>query len=289
MCLIWGSTWIMIKVGLRGAPPMTAVAVRFIIAALLTIFILAVRKTGLPRTREFLYLSLFLSLFHLAIPYMLVYWGEQHISSGLTALLYSTMPFIVAILARLFIGDPLTPRKIAGIVLGFAGVLVIFSDNVSFGGGKAIEGMAALLVSVVFASITTIVVKKSASRYDPFAMLAIPFSVAGIVVLAVAVATEHSNPLGYGALTWFTIVYLAAFGSLTAFGLYFWVIKRIDVTVLSYQTFIIPVLALMIGWIFLGETVTIRVVGGAGLILAGIALAALKRRVRTLPPSPGTV
>jgi putative membrane protein PagO len=284
MCLIWGSTWIMIKVGLRGAPPMTAVAVRFIIAALLTFFILAIRKTPIPRTREFLYLSLFLGLFHLAIPYVLVYWGEQHISSGLTALLYSTMPFMVAILARLFIGDRMTPRKIAGIVLGFAGVLVIFSDNVSFGGAMAIRGMTALLISVVFASVSTVVVKKFASRYDPFATLVIPFAVAGLLVLPLAIVTERSNPLDYSALTWFTIVYLAAFGSLTAFGIYFWIIKRIDVTVLSYQTFIIPVLALMIGWIFLGETVTIRIAGGAGLILAGIALATLRKRVRTILP-----
>jgi putative membrane protein PagO len=287
MCTIWGSTWIMIKLGLQGAPPMTAVAVRFIIAALLTFFILAVRKVSIPRSRNFLILSLFLSIFHLALPYALVYWGAQHISSGLTAVLYSTMPINVALLARLVIGDPLTPRKIAGTLVGFGGVWVIFSDSVSFGGEKAVQGMIACLVSAFLASLSTVVVKKYATRYDPFVTLAIPFAGAALLLMAFAIPVERSNPFDFDSLTWFTIVYLAALGSLSAFGLYFWIIKRIDVTVLSYQTFIIPVLAIMIGWIFLKETVTIRVVAGASLIIAGIALATLRKPVSTLQKKQG--
>jgi putative membrane protein PagO len=276
MCLIWGSTWIMIKLGLRGAPPMTGVAVRFIIAAILVYFIIAVRKIRIPRDRKFLSLSLFLGVFHLSLPYVLVYWGEQQISSGLTAVLYSTMPINVALLARVFMGDPITPRKVAGILVGIGGVWVIFSESVSLGGQKAVEGIIACLASAFLASFSTVMVKKYASRYDPYATLVLPFTIAGLVVLAVAISVERSNPLRYDALTWVTVVYLAVLGSVAAFGLYFWIIKRIDVTALSYQTFIIPILAVMIGWIFLDETVTIRLIAGAALILAGIALATLQ-------------
>jgi putative membrane protein PagO len=286
MCMIWGSTWVMIKLGLRGAPPMTAVAARFIIAALLTLFILGVRKMRIPRSRDFLYLCLFLSVFQLALPYALVYLAEQRISSGLTAVLYSTMPINVAVLARFLIGDRLTPRKIAGTLVGFAGVWVIFSDSAGIGGEKAVEGMIACLVSAFLASLASVIVKKYAYRYDPFVTLAIPFAGAGLLLAAAAASIEHSNPFTYDALTWFTIVYLAVLGSLSAFGLYFWIIKRIDVTVLSYQTFIIPVLAVMIGWIFLEETVTIRVAAGASLIIVGIALATIRKRVRALPRKP---
>jgi putative membrane protein PagO len=277
----------MIKLGLRGAPPMTAVAVRFIIAALLTFFILAVRKTAIPRSRDFFCLSVFLSVFHLALPYALVYWGEQHISSGLTAVLFSTMPIHVAVLARLAIGDPITPRKVLGIFVGFAGVWVIFSDSLSFGGRTALLGMVACLASAFFASLSTVVIKKYASRYDPFVTLAVPFAIAGLLMMALAVPVEQSNPLGFDPLTWFTIFYLAALGSVLAFGLYFWTIKRIDVTVLSYQTFIIPVLAVMIGWIFLKETVTIRVAAGASLIVVGIALATVRKKVHAVPKKSG--
>lgn len=276
ICMIWGSTWIMIKIGLRGAPPMTAVAVRFIIAAILTYFILAVRRIPVPRTRRFLLLSVFLGVFHFAVPYVLVYWGELYVSSGLTAVLFSTMPVHVALLARLLIGDPLTPRKIAGVLVAFAGVWAIFSDSVTFGGERTGAGMVACLAGAFCASLSTVVVKKYASRYDPFTTLAIPFALGGMLVLAVAAPVERSNPFAYDATTWVTILYLAVLGSIAAFALYFWIIKRIDVTVLSYQAFIIPVLAVMIGWIFLDETVTIRVAAGAALILTGIALATLR-------------
>lgn len=277
MCLIWGSTWTMIKIGLRGAPPMTAVAIRFIIAAIVVFFIIAVRRNRIPRTPEFLFLGLFLSVFHVALPYVLVYWGEQYISSGLTAVLFSTLPINVAILARILIGDPLTSRKVVGILAGFVGVWVVFSGSVGFAGVKATQGVAAILLSALSAGLSTVIAKKYASSYDPFATLALPFAVGGLLALVVAVPTEGGNPLTYDALTWVTIVYLAVLGSVAGFALFFWIIKRIDVTVLSYQTFIIPVLAVMIGWIFLGETVTIRVAGGALLIVVGAVLASLPK------------
>ena len=280
MCIIWSSTWIMIKLGLRGAPPVTAVAVRYMIAALAVFFIISLRRIRLPRERNFLYLGVFLGVFQTAIPYVLVYWGEQHISSGLAAILFSTMPISVAIVARILLGDPLNFRKVSGILLSFAGVWIIFSDNLSFGGANAIKGMAACLISAFMASFSSVVVKKYAFSYDPFAALLLPFSLGSLLVWAFAVPAERSNPLAYDGFTWFTIFYLALLGSVAAFAIYFWIIKRIDVTVLSYQTFIIPVLAVLIGWIFLDEIVTIRVAAGSALILAGIALAELNAKTK---------
>jgi putative membrane protein PagO len=277
----------MIKVGLEGAPPMTAVAVRYIIAAILLAVITRLIRVVLPKTRAFLYLSLFLGVFHIALPYALVYWGEQFISSGLTAVLFSTMPIHTAILARFMLGDALTVRKMLGILVGVAGVWVVFSESVSFGGGKAALGMAACLLSAFSASLATVVVKKHAANYHPYATLLLPFVVGAVLLTAVAVPVEVSNPLTYNSLTWFTIFYLAALGSVAAFGIYFWIVKKIDVTVLTYQTFIIPVLAVLIGWMFLRETITIRVGVGSGLILTGIALATLRRRGTKAVPRGG--
>lgn len=275
MCLIWGSTWIMIKLGLKGAPPITAVAVRFIIAAAVIFFIITLRRIKLPRDRKFWYLSLFLSVFHAAAPYVLVYWGEQYISSGLTAVLFGTLPIGVAIFARFILQDPLTARKLAGVLVGFVGVWVIFSDSVSFGGTGAVKGIIACLVSASLAGFASVIVKKYAQSYNPFVMILFPFGIGGLLALFVAIPLERSNPVEYDALTWFTILYLAVVGTVIAFAIFFWIIKKIDVTVLSYQTFIIPVLAVLIGWIFLDETVTIHLAAGTGLIVAGIALATI--------------
>jgi len=291
MCAIWGSTWMMIKIGLRGAPPLTAVGLRFVLAGALIATLVALRRLRYPRARRFLALSVFLGVCHMATPYVLVYWAEQHISSGLTAVLYATMPFVVAVLARAVVGDALTARKLVGIVIGVAGVWFIFADSMQVGGRLGILGVCAVLLSVFFASLSTVVLKKYGKEYNPLVMLALPFWVGGILVLAVAVPSEQSNPFTYDARTWGTIVYLAILGSGIAFTLLFWIIQRIDVTVASYQTFIIPVIAMFLGWVFLDEAVTARVTLGSALILAGIAVATWRRtsEVRSATPEPTLV
>jgi drug/metabolite transporter (DMT)-like permease len=268
----------MIKVGLEGAPPMTSAAVRFIIAALVIFSILQIRRVKFPRSRRFIRLSIFLGIFQMGIPYALVYWGEQHISSGLAAILFSIMPLGVAVLAKFMLGDPLTPAKIAGIIIGTVGVYVIFSDGIFIGGQMGAWGMVAMIISALLASFSTVIIKKYMGPYDPFAALLIPTIVGGILLSIWGLLFERNFPFQFDALTIGSILYLAILGSVVAFGLYYWIIKHIDVTVLSYMTFLIPILACFLGWIFLRETLTIDVLIGAGLIFGGIALATLKKR-----------
>jgi drug/metabolite transporter (DMT)-like permease len=267
----------MIKVGLDGAPPITSAGIRFIIASLMIFSILVARRIRLPRDTRFYRLSFFLGLFQMGIPYGLVYWAELHISSGLTSILFSTMPFTVAILARLFLGDPITLPKMTGIAIGTAGVAVIFWDGISLGGPHAVYGIAAALGSAILASVSTIVVKKHSRSYNPIASIFLPMLIGGAVLMIGSILLERGEPVTWNAMTITSILYLAAFGSVAAFGLYYWIIKHMDVTVLSYQTFIIPILACFIGWIFLRETITIKIALGGGLILAGIALATFPR------------
>jgi len=279
-CLIWSSTWLAIKVGLREAPPMTTVAVRFGIAAVLIATVVVLRRLPVPRTRTFVALSLFLGVSHLAVPYVLVYWSEQHIASGLTAVLYSTMPFMVAVIARVVLGDHLSRRKLFGIVAGLAGVWIIFSDSMGTGAGLEARGVAAVLVSVFFASFSSVMIKKYSGGYHPIVSLLIPFAVAATLVGTAAAPIERSNPVHYSATTWGTILYLAGAGSFVAFAVFFWLVKRVDVTVVSYQTFIIPILAVLWGWLILDETISSRAGAGSAIILAGIAVATFGVRGR---------
>jgi drug/metabolite transporter (DMT)-like permease len=273
LCLIWGSTWIMIKVGLEGAPPVTAAGVRFIIASAVIFAILAARRIPLPRTRRFLRLSIFLGLFQMGFPYALVYWAEQHITSGLTSILFATMPFTVAILARIVLGDSITVRKLAGIFIGTFGTALIFWDGLSLGGPHAVRGICAALGSAFFSSLSSVVVKRFGESYHPLASIFLPMAIGGAVLTAGGLLLEAGRETRWDAATVGSILYLAVLGSVVAFGLYYWIIKHIDITVLSYQTFIIPIVACLLGWIFLGEKVTIMTAVGGGSILAGIALA----------------
>lgn len=273
MCLMWGSTWIMIKIGVSSAPPLTALGLRFLLAAAIGGVILRLRRARIPRTRRFFTLCVFLGLVHQGAGYVLVYWAEQFIDSGLTAVLYSTMPLAVAVLSRAMLGDPLTPPRIAGILAGIAGVWLVFSDTARLGGADATLGVVAVLASVLCAGTSSVVVKKYASEYDSLTMLFLPILIAGTLVTAAALLIERSNPLHYSMGTWGTIVYLAAVGSVGAFTLFYWVVKRLDVTVVSYQTFIIPVIAVLLGWLFLDERVTTRIGLGALVIFVGILTA----------------
>jgi drug/metabolite transporter (DMT)-like permease len=265
-----------IMIGLRGAPPLTAIAVRMVIATSVVYAILRARRIPIPRHARFVRLGLFLGFFHILLPYSLVYYGEQRIPSGQAAVLYASLPLMVAVLARFILGDPITWRKLFGIATGIAGVAVIFSDSLrgaTRGGPHAAVGVACVLGSVFASSVGSVATKRWSGGYHPVASLLIPFATGAVVSACGAAAFEHANPLHFNATTWASIVYLAVAGSVVAFALFFYAIQRLDVTIVSYQTFIIPIIAVLIGVVFLHETVSPRLGAGAALILAGIAMA----------------
>jgi drug/metabolite transporter (DMT)-like permease len=272
MCVIWGSTWMAIKVGLRGAPPLTSIAVRMMIASALVAIIVLVRRIPVPREGRFVRLGIFLGFFHIVLPYTFVYYGEQRISSGLAAVLYATLPLFVVVLARAALDNPFTARKLAGVAIGLAGVTVIFSDNLRVGREQA-AGTAMVMASVMASSVGSVATKKWSQGYHPIVSLLIPFTTAAVVASILALCIEPGSSLHFNGATWASICYLAAAGSVMAFALFFYVLQHLDVTVVSYQTFIIPVVAVLLGWAFLGESISARVGLGAALILTGISLA----------------
>jgi putative membrane protein PagO len=272
-----------IKVGLRGAPPLTSIAVRMAIATLAVYAILRVRNVPIPKDPHFVRLGIFLGVFHIVLPYSLVYFGEQHIPSGLAAVLYACMPLMVAVLARVMLGDALTLRKLAGIAVGIAGVSVIFSDSWRAGaatGSRHAFGVACVLASAFAASVGSVATKKWNRAYHPIASLLLPFATGAVVAACGALVVEDANPLRFDAVTWGSILYLALVGSVGAFSLFFYAIKHLDVTVIAYQTFIIPVIAVLIGVALLNETVSPALGFGAALILTGIAIATRWNRGR---------
>ncbi|MFH1754880.1 MAG: DMT family transporter, partial [Candidatus Latescibacterota bacterium] len=144
-------------------------------------------------------------------------------------------------------------------------------------------GMVAMIISAIMASLTSVIIKKYSRQYHPFASLLIPTAIGGVLLAAWGLLFEDVMSMQFDALTITSILYLAVFGSVIAFGLYYLIIKHIDVTFLSYMTFIIPILACLLGWIFLREALTLDILLGAGLIFAGIALATLKETTRKRP------
>src|SRR5262245_10686721 len=141
LCLIWGSTWLFIKIGLNDLPPLTFAGIRFVVATLILCAIIWLRQISLPTSSADWGLLIVTGILSFSLNYGLIFWGEQYVSSGLAALLQATIPVFGLVIAHFYLPtERMTPAKIAGVVLGVCGVGVVFSNQLSVAGGKAFAG-----------------------------------------------------------------------------------------------------------------------------------------------------
>src|SRR5437868_7987104 len=141
LCLIWGSTWLFIKLGLADLPPISFAGIRFVIAAAILCAVVLIRRVQWPRARRDWLLILITGILSFTLNYGLVFWGEEHISSGLAAVLQSTFPAFGLIIAHLYLPyERLTRAKAVGVLLGVLGIVVIFSDQLHIAGRLALFG-----------------------------------------------------------------------------------------------------------------------------------------------------
>jgi drug/metabolite transporter (DMT)-like permease len=263
------------------------VAIRFTLAAALLLGIALPMGVKLGRQPREKTLWIVNALGSFTISYGVVYWAEQWVPSGLTAVLFATYPFFVMLLTRFMMPEErLSARELLGVLVGFAGVGVIFMEDLSaLGGDNVAFASGVMLISPLAAAVGSVVVKRWGSHIHPFSISAVPMAMTGVVMglLAVAVERERTfdwNPTSIGAL-----LYLAIFGSALTFSLYYWLLTHISVRRLALITYVIPVVAVTIG-MFRGEPMTSRILAGAGLVLAGVVLAVHRRRARSTPVGP---
>src|SRR6266478_1177171 len=135
LCVIWGSTWLFIKIGLTDLPPITFAGIRFVLASLILMLMVFARRAAWPRRRREWVLIAVVGILQFSLNYGLVFWGEQYISSGLAAVLQSTFPVFGLVIAHLYLPyERLTTAKVMGVLLGVVGVVVIFSDQLAIAG-----------------------------------------------------------------------------------------------------------------------------------------------------------
>jgi drug/metabolite transporter (DMT)-like permease len=279
MVLIWGTTWAAIRVGLRGVPPFTGVALRFAIAAAVLLALFPVFGVKLDRSRRERGLWLSNTLLTFVIPYSILYWAEQWVPSGLAAVLFATFPLFVALMAHLLLpGERLTGASAAGILVGFAGVTVIFSEDFrALGGSKVALAAAVLLVCPLLAALGSVLVKRWGTGIHPLSISAVPMGIAALVMAPLALGVEADRAVVFNAPSVLALLYLSLIGSAVPFALYFWLLKHQPATRLALINYATPVVAVAVGSLFLGEPVTARVVLGTALVIAGVGIAVRPR------------
>jgi putative membrane protein PagO len=274
VCSIWGSTWLFIKIGLETVTPILAAGLRFFVASTVLYLLIKFRGVVILRTREARKMYWLISLTAFSIPYGLVYWGEQFIPSGLASVLFTVYPFAVALFSQLFLpSEKMTPWKTAGIVVGFLGILIIFSNDLRTSNSNALWGMGAVVLSAVLQAYSVILIKKFGHTVNPMVTTFVPILYSAFVLFAASVFFENYAQVHFTASTVLSIFYLGIFGTVVTFVSYFWLLKRVEAVILSLTSFITPVIAVILGVIVLSEELSSRVLVGAVIVLAGILVA----------------
>lgn len=278
LCLIWSTTWIFIKIGLDDLPPISFAAVRFIAAVLILLPIVLRLKVEVPKTRKDWIVIAVTGVLQFFINYGLVFWGEQHITSGLAAVLQTTIPAFGLILARIYVPEErITLLKIAAILMGGIGVAIIFNDQLTFSGWMAFWGSFAIVAGAFCAAYASVLSKAFGTKMHP-ANLTFWQMLFGVVPLSILGLWQEGNPLNFH-WTWSAVIcvlYLTVMGSIVAFWLYYWLLRHMEVSKAMMIALVTPLLAVIIGALWRGESLNIQTFIGAVLILTSVALVVIR-------------
>ncbi len=275
-CIIWGSTWMAIRIGLDSLTPFISIGLRFSFAALFIFIFMKIKGMKVQMDKLSIKLYLQMAFFSFVIPYGLVYWGEQYVPSGLASVLFAINPFFVTIFSFYMLSqEKITPYKIIGMIVGFIGIVIIFFDDITNTTAFFIWGMVAVVLSALIQGWIQVIMKKHGQYLNSFTLNFYPMLIAGISMLIIGFLTEDLSYIKFDSKAIISVLYLASFGSMVVFTCWYWLLKRVSVIILSLITFITPVIALILGIIFLKEVLTIGDILGSLFVLGGLMIATM--------------
>ena len=289
LCIVWSSTWLVIKVGLRDLPPISYAAIRFVIAVVVLLLLSAGRVRLLPESRSDYILLGFTGVLMFAVNYGLLFWGELYVSSGLAAVLQATIPIFGMVFAHLMLPDePIRLRRLAGSLLALGGVAIICARLLGFNGMLAFWGGLGIVFGAAGAAFSNVLLKARAIRLAP-AMIAAWQMIFGTAPLLTTGLIVDGNPLGFHwtVLSIFCLFYLAVIGSALTFLLLYWLLPRMSVAKLQTVSLITPPGAVALGWVVGGEKFSLWSLVGACFVLAGVWMIFGKAEVRRLAVQEG--
>ncbi|HTO87889.1 MAG TPA: EamA family transporter [Thermoanaerobaculia bacterium] len=281
-CLVWGSTWMVIKVGLRDLPPFHFAATRMALACLLMAPVAFAPGTRRPNREEGVWIAI-CGFLQIGVSYAFIFTASQWIPSSLAALLFCTFPIWVGLFGHwLLPNEPMTARTVAASALGLAGVGVIQGPGIFEAlrarPGPLLIGGLCVLGSAVVSAITNVLNKKHFALVSPYRNVWGQTLVGAAFLVALALVFERDSPMRWTSGSLFALGYLAVFGTAMSFAGLFWLIPRVPVAVIGTIPLSDTAIAVLLGVAILGETLSARVLAGGLLILLGVVMAAMGRR-----------
>jgi len=278
VCLIWGTTYLGIRIALETLPPLLMAAMRWIAAGGVLTLALALRGERLPHRREWPAITL-LGVLLLGFGNGAVVWAEQTVPSGLTAVLVAMSPFwMVGVDALMSGGEPLTMRRIAGLLIGFGGIVLLVWPELRAGGaGHAfLGGVIATQVACAGWAIGSSYARRRGRGYareeNVLATAALEMLFGGVVLLAASLALGEASRVVFAPRSTSALVYLIVVGAIGGFSAYAYALKHLPVATVSLYAYVNPIIAVILGSLVLQEPFTARIAIAAAIVLAGSAL-----------------
>jgi drug/metabolite transporter (DMT)-like permease len=272
VCLIWGTTYLAIKVALETVPVLLVAGLRWFAAGVLLCGILVAMGKRLPPLRLWGALILLGVLMNVMGNGFVVF-AQQYVASGLTAVLIATTPFWSALLERLLPnGDRFSMRALVGLSIGFSGIVILVWPEMSQGGASGrsfVVGVIAIQLACIGWVIGTSYAKRHELGDNPFPSSAMQMVFSGVMLMSAATANGDWAAVTFTPRTLAAMAYLTIAGSLVAYSAYIYAIQHLRLSLVSLYAYINPIIAVALGTVLLGEPLSPRILLAAGLVLTG--------------------
>ncbi|MEM7305122.1 MAG: EamA family transporter [Planctomycetota bacterium] len=276
LCLIWGSTWLVIRTGLEDLPPLHGAAIRFTVASL--VFSLAAiplrRMEGGPAPAG--WLSAMLGTLNFALSYGIVYWAETVLPSALASILWAVFPMMMAVAGHLFLpGEKLAGRHWIGFALGFVGVGLLFETDLrdlSSMHENALWVGGVYLLSPLVSAVGQTCIKRYGEGASSVLLNRNGMLLGAALLWIAALTLERGAELRFTSTAVWSVLYLSVMGTCVTFGLYYWLLRFQPAYKMSLIAYVTPAIAILLGWAVADEPITRFTLAGTGLVLVGVGL-----------------
>ena len=271
---IWSSSFMWIKIAVQEIDPITLVAFRAFFGLLFGVVVIFIGRVPWPRTFKAWGPLLLLGVTNIAIPFFLISWGEQSIDSAVASVLDATVPLFTILIAHYLLDDDkITLPKMLGLLIGFAGVVVLMSKDVFHASTSSLLGQAAVILASFFYAVNSVYIRKTTEDIPGIVRSTGPLLSASVVMWLSTFLFESPVRMPQLGITWIALLWLGVFGSGLAFLMAYYLIHEIGPTRTTMVTYLFPLGGVFLGVTFLNEQLTWQLITGAVLIVLSLVVA----------------
>ncbi|MDX1363912.1 EamA family transporter [Arenibacter latericius] len=279
--VIWGSTFLFNKIAVQELPPFMLASIRFSVAGILIFILCKFLRIPLTITKQQLKNCIIAGFLFLSVGNGFVVWALQYVDSGLAALEIAAQPLVILILMRVLEGKKIQPMSFVGVAIGILGIFLLVSQNQIIGDENTLLGMAIIFMCMLSWAFASLFVAKADLPSNYFVNTGFQMFTAGIILLigSLVIGEEWSLPTQWDSAVQYSLLFLILFGSILAFTAFNYLLKLVSPEKVATSTYVNPVIALILGWLYLDEQITTQSVIAAMILLTGVYFINTKKKL----------